>query len=592
MCGIVGYIGEKSAKEILVSGLKNLEYRGYDSSGIALKNHDNIEVIKSVGKIKKLEEKLEKENLDLYKIGIAHTRWATHGEANLVNAHPHTVGKVTIVHNGIIENAKELKDELISQGVNFNSETDTEVIAALINKYLENDIIKTLTKVMSILKGSYALGIMIEKVVDKIYVAKKDSPLVIGIGEGENFFASDITAINMFTNKFVFLDDYDIAEVEKENIKFYKDCKKVEKEVNTINIDVNSKSKNGYPHYMLKEINEEPIVLEKTLKPYLDDFSSIPDISKYDEIHIVACGSAMYAGMIGKTLFEEKANTKAICEVASEYRYKNNIYNNKTLVILISQSGETADTIAALKRAKELGQDTLAIVNVKTSTIARLADKVLYIEAGEEIAVATTKAYLLQVAVISLLALKLAYSKNLIDNIDIYLNEFKTIPKLVKNIIDRENDYKKIANEIYKCQDIFFIGRRLDYAICLEGSLKLKEVSYIHSEAYPSGELKHGTISLIDEGIPVFGIITDEELKEKSISNIIEVESRGAKAIIIAKKSLKLGRDLEVLVDDVSSFTIALLVVPVLQLIAYHTAVNRGCDVDKPKNLAKSVTVE
>ena len=592
MCGIVGYIGDKKAKEILVSGLKNLEYRGYDSSGIALKNNDNIKVVKSVGKIKNLEEKLEKENLDLYKIGIAHTRWATHGEANLVNAHPHTVGKVTIVHNGIIENAKELKDELISQGVNFNSETDTEVIAALINKYLENDIIKTLTKVMSILKGSYALGIMIEKEVDKIYVAKKDSPLVIGIGEGENFFASDITAINMFTNKFVFLDDYDIAEVEKENIKFYKDCKKVEKEVNTINIDVNSKSKNGYPHYMLKEINEEPIVLEKTLKPYLDDFSSIPDISKYDEIHIVACGSAMYAGMIGKTLFEEKTNTKAICEVASEYRYKNNIYNNKTLVILISQSGETADTIAALKRAKELGQDTLAIVNVKTSTIARLADKVLYIEAGEEIAVATTKAYLLQVAVISLLALKLAYSKNLIDNIDIYLNEFKTIPKLVKNIIDRENDYKKIANEIYKCQDIFFIGRRLDYAICLEGSLKLKEVSYIHSEAYPSGELKHGTISLIDEGMPVFGIITDEELKEKSISNIIEVESRGAKAIIIAKKSLKLGRDLEVLVDDVSSFTIALLVVPVLQLIAYHTAVNRGCDVDKPKNLAKSVTVE
>ena len=592
MCGIVGYIGEKSAKEILVSGLKNLEYRGYDSSGIALKNNDNIKVVKSVGKIKNLEEKLEKENLDLYKIGIAHTRWATHGEANLVNAHPHTVGKVTIVHNGIIENAKELKDELISQGVNFNSETDTEVIAALINKYLENDIIKTLTKVMSILKGSYALGIMIEKVVDKIYVAKKDSPLVIGIGEGENFFASDITAINMFTNKFVFLDDYDIAEVKKENIKFYKDCKKVEKEVNTINIDVNSKSKNGYPHYMLKEINEEPIVLEKTLKPYLDDFSSIPDISKYDEIHIVACGSAMYAGMIGKTLFEEKTNTKAICEVASEYRYKNNIYNNKTLVILISQSGETADTIAALKRAKELGQDTLAIVNVKTSTIARLADKVLYIEAGEEIAVATTKAYLLQVAVISLLALKLAYSKKLIDNIDIYLNEFKTIPKLVKNIIDRENDYKKIANEIYKCQDIFFIGRRLDYAICLEGSLKLKEVSYIHSEAYPSGELKHGTISLIDEGMPVFGIITDEELKEKSISNIIEVESRGAKAIIIAKKSLKLGRDLEVLVDDVSSFTIALLVVPVLQLIAYYTAVNRDCDVDKPKNLAKSVTVE
>ena len=591
MCGIVGYIGEKSAKEILVSGLKNLEYRGYDSSGIAFKKSDHVEVIKSVGKIKNLEEKLEKENLDLYKIGIAHTRWATHGEANLVNSHPHTVGKVTIVHNGIIENAKELKEELISQGVKFISETDTEIIAALINKYLESDIIKTLTKVMSILKGSYALGIIIEDV-DKIYVVKKDSPLVIGIGEGENFFASDITAINMFTNKFVFLNDYDIAEVTKENIKFYKDCKKIEKEVNTINMDVNSKSKNGYPYYMLKEINEEPIVLENTLKSYLDDFSSIPDISKYDEIHIVACGSAIYAGMIGKTLFEEKANAKTMCEVASEYRYKNNIYNNKTLVILISQSGETADTIAALKKAKELGQDTLAIVNVKTSTIARLADKVLFIEAGEEISVATTKAYLLQVAVISLLALKLAYSKKLIDNIDIYLNEFRTIPKLVKNVIDKENDYKKIANEIYKCQDIFFIGRRLDYAISLEGSLKLKEISYIHSEAYQAGELKHGTISLIEEGMPVFGIITEDELEEKTLSNIIEVESRGAKSIVIAKKSLKTGRKLEILVDDVSSFTISLLVVPILQLIAYHTAVNRGCDVDKPKNLAKSVTVE
>lgn len=591
MCGIVGYIGEKSAKEILVSGLKNLEYRGYDSSGIAFKKSNHLEVIKSVGKIKNLEEKLIKENLDMYKIGIAHTRWATHGEANLVNSHPHTVGKVTIVHNGIIENAKELKEELISQGVKFISETDTEIIAALINKYLESDIIKTLTKVMSILKGSYALGIIIEDV-DKIYVVKKDSPLVIGIGEGENFFASDITAINMFTNKFVFLNDYDIAEVTKENIKFYKDCKKIEKEVNTINMDVNSKSKNGYPYYMLKEINEEPIVLENTLKSYLDDFSSIPDISKYDEIHIVACGSAIYAGMIGKTLFEEKANAKTMCEVASEYRYKNNIYNNKTLVILISQSGETADTIAALKKAKELGQDTLAIVNVKTSTIARLADKVLFIEAGEEISVATTKAYLLQVAVISLLALKLAYSKKLIDNIDIYLNEFRTIPKLVKNVIDKENDYKKIANEIYKCQDIFFIGRRLDYAISLEGSLKLKEISYIHSEAYQAGELKHGTISLIEEGMPVFGIITEDELEEKTLSNIIEVESRGAKSIVIAKKSLKTGRKLEILVDDVSSFTISLLVVPILQLIAYHTAVNRGCDVDKPKNLAKSVTVE
>lgn len=591
MCGIVGYVGEDRAKDILLTGLKNLEYRGYDSSGIAFMDND-IKIIKSVGKIKNLEDKLNYENVDDYKIGIAHTRWATHGEANLVNAHPHTVGRVTLVHNGIIENAKELKEELINEGINFNSETDTEVIAALINKYLDNDVIKTISKVMDLLKGSYSLGIIIEGVKDKIYIAKKDSPLVVGISDKGNFFASDITAINMFTNKFIFLDDNDVAEVTKDDVLFYSNGKKQEKSVNTINIDVNSKSKNGYPHYMLKEINEEPVVLEKTLKPYLEDFSSIPDLTAYGEIHIVACGSAMYAGMIGKNLFEEKANTRAICEVASEYRYKNNIYNNKTLVILISQSGETADTIAALKKAKELGQDTLAIVNVKTSTIAREADKAVFIEAGEEIAVATTKAYLLQVAVISLLALKLAYSKKLIDNIDTYLDEFKKIPRLVKNVIDRENEYKNISNEISNSNDVFFIGRKLDYAICLEGSLKLKEVSYIHSEAYQAGELKHGTISLISDGMPVFGILTDKELVEKSISNIIEVESRGAKTIIISKESLKQNKDLEICVPDVSSFTIGLLIVPVLQLIAYYTAVNRDCDVDKPKNLAKSVTVE
>ena len=339
MCGIVGYVGEDRAKDILLTGLKNLEYRGYDSSGIAFMDND-IKIIKSVGKIKNLEDKLNYENVDDYKIGIAHTRWATHGEANLVNAHPHTVGRVTLVHNGIIENAKELKEELINEGINFNSETDTEVIAALINKYLDNDVIKTISKVMDLLKGSYSLGIIIEGVKDKIYIAKKDSPLVVGISDKGNFFASDITAINMFTNKFIFLDDNDVAEVTKDDVLFYSNGKKQEKSVNTINIDVNSKSKNGYPHYMLKEINEEPVVLEKTLKPYLEDFSSIPDLTAYGEIHIVACGSAMYAGMIGKTLFEEKANTRAICEVASEYRYKNNIYNNKTLVILISQSGE------------------------------------------------------------------------------------------------------------------------------------------------------------------------------------------------------------------------------------------------------------
>ncbi len=591
MCGIVGYIGKNSAKNILIEGLKNLEYRGYDSSGIALKNKDEETIIKSVGKIKKLEEKIKSYDLEKYNMGIAHTRWATHGIANEVNAHPHKVGKITLVHNGIIENYKELKEELISEGIIFKSETDTEVIAALLNKYLSNNIIESINKVMSLVKGSYALGIIIDGI-DKIYTVKKDSPLVIGVGKEEIFFASDITAINTYTNKFIFLEDGEISEINKDDIKTYKNNNIVEKEVNTINIDKSSKSKNGYEHYMLKEINEEPVVLEKTLNKYLNDLSSIPDLSKYEEIHIVACGSAMYAGMIGKTLFEEKANTRAIVEVASEYRYKKNIYNNKTLVILISQSGETADTIAALKKAKEQGQDTLAIVNVKTSTIARESDKQIFIEAGEEIAVATTKAYLLQVATISLLALKLASDKGLIKDINIYLDEFRNIPKLVKNVIDKEKKYQEIAEEIYKHEDIFFIGRKLDYAISLEGSLKLKEISYIHSEAYQAGELKHGTISLIEKDMPVFGILTDNVLAEKTISNIIETSSRGAKTIIISKESLKQNNDLEINVPDVSDYTVALLIVPVLQLIAYYTAIKRNCDVDKPRNLAKSVTVE
>ena len=590
MCGIVGYTGGKKAKEILIEGLKSLEYRGYDSSGIALKSDKKLKIYKSVGKVFKLEEKISKENLE-ENIGIAHTRWATHGEATEDNAHPQRQGKVTIVHNGIIENYKELKENLINDGIKFKSDTDTEVVAALINKHLDNDIIKTLNIVMKLLKGSYALGILIDDS-DKLYTVKKDSPLVIGIGEGENFFASDISAINNYTNKFIFLDDNEIAELTKTNVNIYKDSHKIVKKEEVINIDVSSKKKNGYEHFMLKEINEEPIVLEKTLKPYIENINLLPNLTKYEEIHIVACGSAMYAGMIGKVLFEEKANTKVLIEVASEYRYKNNIYNNKTLVIVISQSGETADTIAALKKAKESNIDTLAIVNVKTSTIARLADNSIFIEAGEEIAVATTKAYLLQVAIISFLALKNAYDKGIIIDIVKYIDEFKRIPKLVKNIIDKSDKYKVIAKQIFRNEDIFFIGRKLDYAMSLEGSLKLKEISYIHSEAYQAGEMKHGTISLIDENTPIFGILTDNELSEKTLSNIIEVSSRGAKTIIITKNELKQNNDLEIDVDNLSDFTIALEIVPVLQLIAYETAKLRNCDIDKPKNLAKSVTVE
>ena len=593
MCGIVGYIGKRNAIDVLLDGLKKLEYRGYDSAGVCLYDSSNIEIIKSVGRIKNLEEKLDFSKVSKYSRGIAHTRWATHGNVTEENAHPHQVGKITLVHNGIIENADILKDELIKKGYVFKSNTDTEVVAALLDYNYEEDFLKTIDKSMKILKGSYALGIIVEKDTSKIYAVKKDSPLVLGTGEGENFFASDITAINTYTNDFIFLDEGEVAVVTDKDITVYKDLKKVDKKIDTIVVDLESKSKNGYPHYMLKEINEEPVVLEKTLKPYLDNLDLIPDISEYEVIHIVACGSAMYAGMVAKYLLEEKANVEVMVDVASEYRYRNINYNRKTLVILISQSGETADTIAAMRFAKEKGQTTLAIVNVKTSTIARESTKALFIEAGEEIAVATTKAYLLQVALLSLLSLKLAYDKKLIDDITPYLDEFRKVPKLVKETIDKDNNYKSIATEIYEKNNSFFIGRKIDYAYCLEGSLKLKEVSYIHSEAYQAGELKHGTISLIDEGMPVFGILTDEDIIQKTLSNVIETKARGAKAIIITSSS-DLGKDFDLVINvpKLSMFTQGLVVVPTLQLIAYHTASLRGCDIDKPKNLAKSVTVE
>lgn len=592
MCGIIGYVGKKQAVPILIQGLESLEYRGYDSSGIALLNNHGQKIIKSIGKIKKLKTKLTKEKLENYSIGIAHTRWATHGRADEINAHPHQVGRITLVHNGIIENTEDLKIMLKKDGIKFKTETDTEVIATLIDKYLEDDIIKTIDKVKTLIIGSYALGIIVDGKNETLYAVKKDSPLVIGLGVKENFFASDIIAINTYTNKFLFLDELEVAAITADEIKVYKDSNLIDKKIDIINLEDSNKGKNGYPHYMLKEIYEQPIVLANTINPYLENLDSLPDLTGYEEIHIVACGSAMYAGMIGKTLFEEKAEIKTITEVASEYRYQKKIYTCKTLVILVSQSGETADTIAAMRKAKANGQDILAIVNVKNSTIAREADQVLFIKAGEEIAVATTKAYTLQVAMLSLLSLKLAFDKGLIDNIERYLAEFSLAPARLKEIIDKREQYKKIAKAIYKNENVFFIGRKLDYAMSLEGSLKLKEISYIHSEAYQAGELKHGTISLIDEGTPVIGIITDQELKEKTMSNIIEVKARGAKCILITTEELKQNFELEIDVKSVNIFLQALLIVPILQLIAYDVAILRGCDVDQPRNLAKSVTVE
>ena len=591
MCGIVGYVGKQHPKNILLDGLKKLEYRGYDSSGIALKNNDNIQIIKSTGKISELEERITKEELINAKMGIAHTRWATHGEANETNAHPHKVGKITIVHNGIIENATELKNKLVNDGIIFRSETDTEVACAVINNYYNGDPIDTITTAIKELKGSYAFGILFEDQ-DNLYAVRKDSPLIIGIGEDENYIASDIAAIIQYTDKYILLDDDEVAELSQENVSIYKDGKKVEKEIKTSTMTIEDANKGNYKHFMLKEIMEEPIVLQRTLNKYLNDMDKMVDISDYEEVHIVACGSALYAGMIGKCLLEDKANIKCMTEVASEYRYRKIIYDRKTLVILISQSGETADTIAAMRKAHEEGIDTLAIVNVKTSTIAREAKQTLFIEAGPEIAVATTKAYLLQVAMFSLIALKAAVSKGLETNEQEILEEGKHLPEYLRSVLNDKEEFEEVGKEIENSHSVFYIGRGIDYAMCEEGSLKLKEISYIHTDAYQAGELKHGTISLIEEGVPVFAIITDDRIKDKTESNVIEVESRQAKIYTITNDPSLMNHHWKYVVKRLSDYFQPVLIVPPLQLIGYYTALVKGLDIDKPRNLAKSVTVE
>ena len=587
MCGIIGYIGKKHPKEILINGLCNLEYRGYDSSGIALKNKNEIQIIKSVGKIKNLEEKINNEKLIDANIGIAHTRWATHGIVNETNAHPHHVGKITIVHNGIIENAQELREKLSNLGKNFYGSTDTEVACSLINYYyeMENDIIKAINNATKDINGSYAFGIMVNDD-DNLYAIRKDSPLIIGIGKNEYFLASDISAIIEYTNKYILLDDKELAILTLNDFKVLNNNKKIQKDILTADISAEDKEKNGYEHFMLKEIMEEPIVLDNMLNKYLNNLENLPDLSKYEDIHIVGCGSAMYAGMIGKSLLEEYTNLTVNCYVASEYRYTNIHYNKKNLVILISQSGETADTIAAMRKANDNNIDTLAIVNVKTSTIARESNLKLFIDAGPEIAVATTKAYILQVMLLSLLAYRASFQKN-----EKIIQELKMLPKLLKEILVKKEDYSKIAKDIYKHNDVFFIGRKIDYAICLEGSLKLKEISYIHSEAYQAGELKHGTISLIDNDTPVIAIVTDKSIIDKTISNIEEVKSRGAKIVLISNEEIN-GYDCLIKVKNINAFATPILVAPILQYISYEVAKLRDCDIDKPKNLAKSVTVE
>lgn len=591
MCGIVGYIGEKHPKEILIEGLKKLEYRGYDSSGIALKNEDNIQIIKSTGKIKDLEEKVNETSLIKATQGIAHTRWATHGEANEINAHPHKVSKVTLVHNGIIENSNDLKNKLVNDGIIFKSDTDTEVACAVINEFYEGNPIEAIEKAIKQLKGSYAFAIMFEGN-DKLYAVRKDSPLIVGIGENENFIASDIAAIIKYTDKYILLEDNEIVELTKDEVKVFKDGKEVNKKIETSTLTIEEADKGNYKHFMLKEIMEEPIVLQRTLNKYINDMEKVYDVTKYEEIHIVACGSALYAGMIGKVLLEEKAGIKCITECASEYRYKKILYDRKTLVILVSQSGETADTIAAMRKAHDHGIDTLAIVNVKTSTIAREAKHCLFIEAGPEIAVATTKAYLLQTAMFALIALKAANIKNKEPEYNEIINDVKTLPDRLRKVLNDKEIFKKVGEEIKDAEDAFFIGRGIDYAMCEEGSLKLKEVSYTHSDAYQAGELKHGTISLIEKDVPVFAIITDESIKDKTESNVIEVETREANIYTITNDQSLKDHHFKYVVDKINDYFQPILVVPVLQLIGYYTADIRGLDIDKPRNLAKSVTVE
>lgn len=598
MCGIIGYIGKNNALKVITDGLKQLEYRGYDSAGIAIKNKNEIKIFKSVGKIKELEKKIDYTIQS--DIGIGHTRWATHGSVNITNSHPHKVGSITLVHNGIIENYEQLKQELIKNNYQLKSDTDTEIACGYIDYLYQKDknIITTLNKIKDIFKGSYAFAILVDND-NYLYATRKDSPLIIAKGENENYLASDVPAILKYTNQYYLLDNYEIAILEKDNIKILKDNKEIKKELLTFNYNIETSLKNGYDHFMLKEINEQDKLVESLINIYLQDkktlLNKMPDFKKYNQIHIVACGSAYHAGLVGKYLIEKYANTKVYVEVASEYRYNKLFFDKKTLVIIISQSGETADSLASLRIAKENKIDTLAIVNVYGSSIAREASKTLYINAGCEIAVATTKAYTLQLLMLSFIALAMGIQKELIDDssFEDVKKYYTKLPQLMHNEIKR--DLKNIAKNIYKKNNIFFIGRGIDYALSLEGSLKLKEISYIHSEAYPAGELKHGTISLIEKNTPVIAIVTDENIYEKTISNIKEVASRGAYVILIISKHLDKDGDFyneKIVIENTDSLINSLTAIIPLQLLAYNIALLKGCDIDKPRNLAKSVTVE
>ena len=603
MCGIVGYVGKKgNCVRVLTHGLKRLEYRGYDSAGIAYLKNGKLEIIKEKGNLSNLEKKV---NLnEMSNLGIGHTRWATHGVADKVNAHPHKVGKFTIVHNGIVENYNILRNELKNKGYQFKSETDTEVIAALLdfiyNK--ENDILNSLKTLNYMLEGSFALGIICDDYPNELYALKNKSPLIIGINDGENYIASDVPAILDKTKKHIILEDGNYARITKDKVNVYHGGRKINVEEKEFLFDATSIDKQSYEHFMLKEMHEQPQVFKNTTTPLLKQgmdslIKNMPDFSKYNKIRIIACGSATHAGLVGKQMIEKYANTEVVVDTASEFRYAKHFLKDDELVIVVSQSGETADTLEALHIAKNNGNDTLGIINEKGSTIARESKMVLYTEAGKEIAVATTKAYSAQVALLSLIALNLSYKKDLINKEEIIkiLNDAKNLPSYMESLLQDDATYKQIAQDIKDYNDIFFIGRGVDFALAQEGSLKLKEISYTHSEAYAAGELKHGTISLIDEGTPVIAIVTDDKIAQKTISNIKEVKSRGANVIYITNKkddNEDIFYDKKIIIPKVNDLFQPLLSVIPLQMIAYELAKLKGCSIDKPKNLAKSVTVE
>ena len=606
MCGIVGYVGKRSAQDVLLDGLEKLEYRGYDSAGVALALDGGIRVVKSKGRLTQLRQKLAAQALAQSFCGIGHTRWATHGEPSDVNSHPHSTPRVSIVHNGITENYGILKERLMAKGYTFESETDTEVLVKLIDSCYTGDPLRALQEALAKVRGSYALAVLFRDRPDTIFAVKRESPLIVGWGEGENFVASDIPALLKYTRRYSVLEEGDMAVCTAEGIRFYNEfAEPVQRPVLTADWDMEAAEKGGYPHFMLKEINEQPTAITATVSPRVED--GMPDLripQLTDEVlrsigtvHLVGCGTAMHAGMVGKAAIETLARVPAEVDIASEFRYRDPILNPNDLVIIISQSGETSDTLAALKLAKSRGVPVLAIVNVVGSSIARAADYVLYTYAGPEIAVASTKAYMVQLCVLYLFALRLAYARGRLSEAETrrYTAQLLRAPEIIKARLADCEQIKYLASRYMNTQSCFFIGRGFDYSLSLEGSLKLKEISYVHSDAYAAGELKHGTISLITDGVPVIALATQKQVYEKTISNAKETRSRGARVLLFTTKNAVVPEgvaDAVIRLDEYEDLLMPLQLIVPLQLFAYYMAVLRGCDVDKPRNLAKSVTVE